>query len=184
MRITGGECRGRILKMPKGAQVRPTQDKVREAIFNVIKGLLPDSTILDLYAGSGAFGIEALSRGARWVIFVDDNTNCVKAIKDNLLVLGERRKKSQVLKMDAVRSISHLEEKKQRFDIVFLDPPYHKGLLRNCLIKINACDILSQHSFVIAEHFKKQDMPENLGGISLFKQKRYGDTVISFYRKK
>ncbi len=89
MRIIGGEYRGRILKMPKGVKIRPTQDRVREAMFNIIRAGVPEASVLDLYAGSGAFGIEALSRGANLAIFVDNNINCIKIIKSNLLVLGD-----------------------------------------------------------------------------------------------
>ncbi|MGB2705680.1 MAG: 16S rRNA (guanine(966)-N(2))-methyltransferase RsmD [Candidatus Omnitrophota bacterium] len=184
MRIIGGEGRGRQIKMPKGAEVRPTQDRVREAIFNVIREKIPGSDVLDLFAGSGAFGIEALSRAAHSVIFVDNNINCIRAIKANLTVLGEDREIPQVLKTDAVRAISRFQKKGRKFDIIFLDPPYYKGLAKNSLIKINACDILSQHGFVVVEHFKKDALPEKAGDIFLFKEKRYGDTAVSFYRRK
>lgn len=183
MRVIGGEYRGRILRMPKGVRIRPTQDKVREAVFNVIREKIPESDVLDLYAGSGSFGIEALSRGAHLSIFVDNNYNCIKTIKSNLSILGREAQSSQVLKFDAVRAISKFKKENKKFDIIFLDPPYHKDLAKNSLIKIEACDILSQHGFVIAEHFKKEVMPECISKLLLFKEKRYGDTVLSFYRK-
>ena len=183
MRIIGGEYRGRILKMPKGVTIRPTQDRVREAVFNVIREIIPKASVLDLYAGSGAFGIEALSRGAYSSIYVDNNINCIRAIKSNLFVLGDKIQFTQVLKSDAVKAIQRFKKQNKKFDLIFLDPPYYKDLAKNSLIKIDACDILSQHGFVIAEHFKKDIMPEKIGTLLLFKKKRYGDTVISFYRK-
>ena len=94
MRIIAGEYRGRILKRPKGAEVRPTQDRVREAIFNIIRERVPGSKVLDLYSGSGAFGIEALSRGALLSVFVDNNINCIKTIKSNLSALGKTAQSS------------------------------------------------------------------------------------------
>jgi len=184
MRIIGGVERGRILKMPKLGKVRPTQDRVREAIFNVIKDKVPESSVLDLFAGSGAFGIEALSRGAKSAVFVDNNVHCIKTIKSNLSILGDKVDSSQLIKLDAVRAISRLESENKKFDLVFLDPPYHEDLGRKCLIKIDACDILSKHSFIIVEHFKKGILPDNLISILIVRQKRYGDTVVSFYRKK
>ncbi len=209
MRIIGGEYRARTIKMPKLAEVRPTQDRVREAIFNVIREKIPGSDILDLYAGSGAFGIEAFSRGAQSVIFVDDNIKCIKTIKGNLASLDENAKMPQLLKADAVGAISRFQKEGRKFDIVFLDPPYYKGsfdpstalragrlrtirspmgavesLAKNSLIKMNACDILSQHAFVVVEHFKKDILPRETGDIILFKEKRYGDTAVSFYRRK
>lgn len=201
MRIIGGEYRGRIIKMPKSMEVRPTQDRVREAIFNVISEKIPGSDVLDLFAGSGAFGIEAISRGAKSVIFVDNNINCIKIIKSNLSILGEDMGMTQLLKTDAVRAISRFQKEGRKFDIIFLDPPYYRdsfdrlrtirrtmsaveSLAKNSLIKIGACDILFERSFVVAEHFKKDTLPEDSGNITRFKEKRYGDTAVSFYRRK
>jgi len=184
MRIIAGKYRGRKIKMPKGKGVRPTQDRVREAIFNVIRESLPGSKVLDLYAGSGAFGIEALSRGASLSIFVDNNINCISAIRYNLGQLEIGKQNSQVLKKEAVTAISELNNKSTTFDIIFMDPPYHKGLARNTLIKIDSCDILSGRGLVVLEHFAKDDMPERAESLVRFKQKRYGDTVVSYYRKK
>lgn len=183
MRIIGGEYRGRILKMPKGVKIRPTQDRVREAMFNIIRAGIPEARVLDLYAGSGAFGIEALSRGAYSTIFVDNNINCIRVIKSNLLILGDSARLSQVVKLDALKSISRFKKENKKFDIIFLDPPYYRKLARNCLIKIDACDILSQHGFAICEHFVKDVMPERIGGLFSFKERKYGDTMLSFYRR-
>jgi len=199
MRIVGGKDGGRIIKMPDGVVIRPTQDRVREAMFNVIRESIPGSRVLDLYAGSGAFGIEALSRGAHSSIFVDDNTKCTRVIKSNLRALEAsrqecaqapldaarpyRRLTGQVLKKDALKAISHFKDEDKKFDIIFLDPPYYKDLAKNALIKIGAYDILSQRGFAIAEHFIKDEIPAHAGGLKLFKEKRYGDTVLSFYRK-
>ena len=183
MRIIAGSARGRVIKMPKGAKVRPTQDRVREAIFNIIKEIVPQAKVLDLYAGSGAFGIEALSRGADFSAFVDNNPICIKTIKGNLSVIEKGEAFSEVFRMDSEVAISKFEQKKKLFDIVFLDPPYHKDLAKNCLIKLDACDILSQHGFVIIEHSNKDILPSNISKLARTREKPYGDTVISFYRK-
>ena len=164
-----------------GTGLRPTQDKVREAVFNVIREKIPGSAVLDLYAGSGAFGIEALSRGAHLAIFVDDNTKCIRTVESNLSSLEVDAKFFQLFKRNALKAIESLRKDGSKFDIIFLDPPYHGELAKNSLIKVDACDIVSQHGFVIIEHFKKNIMPEDLPGIRLFKRKKYGDTVISFY---
>ncbi|MCQ9207230.1 MAG: 16S rRNA (guanine(966)-N(2))-methyltransferase RsmD [Omnitrophica bacterium] len=184
MRIIGGTQRGRLIKMPKGRATRPTQDRVREAIFNIIRKEIPESAVLDLYAGSGAFGIEALSRGAHTAIFIDKSARSVKTIKSNLLSLGYAAPRAQVFKKDGVGAIEAFGKVSAKFDIAFIDPPYHKGLAKNALLKIDACDILAQHSFIIAEHFVKDPLPHEAGRLSLFKQKRYGDTVVSFYVRK
>jgi len=183
MRVIGGEFRGRILRMPKGVKIRPTQDRTREAVFNIIRQRVPESAVLDLYAGSGAFGIEALSRGAQSALFVDNNIKCMKAIKNNLLVLGDRPNLAELLKYDSVKAISRLGKEGRRFDIVFLDPPYYGKSARNCLINIDACDILSPRGIVIAEHFKKDEIPEETPLLRRFERRKYGDTAISFYCK-
>ena len=180
MRIIAGQHRGRTIKMPPG--IRPTQDRVREAVFNVIKEVVPESSVLDLFAGSGAFGIEALSRGATSVIFADNNIKCINTIRENLSFVEEAPQKTQLLKLEALKAIEGFRKDLQVFDLVFLDPPYYKSFARNSLIKIGACDILKTPGFVIAEHSKRDELPRETGVLKLFKEKRYGDTVVSFYR--
>ncbi len=182
MRVIAGKYRGRIIKMPVTFRTRPTQDRVREAVFNVMAKAVPGSRALDLYAGSGAFGIESISRGALTAAFMDNNAKCIKTIAQNLKALGIGREFTQVLKMEAVKGIEKLSAEGARFNMVFLDPPYHKDMAKNCLINISACDILTKHSFVIAEHFVKDELPDRIGSLLLFKRNKYGDTVISFYK--
>jgi len=149
----------------------------------MIREYVPGSHVLDLFAGSGAFGIEALSRGSASAVFVDNNLQSIRAIKLNLASLEELKDVTQVLKLDALKAISGFSSKNKRFDIIFLDPPYHKDLAKNTLIKIKAYDILSERGFVVAEHSIKDVMPEITGGLTRVKQRKYGDTVISFYKK-
>ena len=183
MRIIGGEYKGRILRMPKGVAIRPTQDRVREALFNVIRECIPGSSVLDLYAGSGAFGIEALSRGASFAIFVDNNTKCIRTIKSNLSQIGIKGPVAKVIKADAYSALVKLKKSNISLDVVFLDPPYHRGLGKNSLIKLDAYDIVTPLGFVITEHFLKDDMPEEVGYLRLIKRKKYGDTILSYYRR-
>ena len=181
MRIIGGERKGRVITMPKGVAVRPTQDRVREAVFNIIREVVPGSCALDLFAGSGAFGMEALSRGAESAIFIDNNTECIKVIKHNLALLGYDAPRAQVFKKDGIKVLEAFAEQNIKFDLVFMDPPYYMDLAKNALIKIGSYDILSQHSFIIIEHSKKDDLPEKSSNLRLFKRKNYGDTAISLY---
>lgn len=183
MRIIGGTHRGRTIKMP-GKSARPTQDRVREAIFNVIRESVSESAVLDLYAASGAFGLEALSRGAHSCIFVDNNSNCIKTIKENVFLLGYSSEFTQLFRKDALKSIDAFEKEARSFDIIFADPPYYGDRAKNCLIKIGACDILAPHGFVVLEHSTNDLIPKKTGSLALFKQKRYGDTKVSFYLKK
>jgi len=183
MRIIGGEYRSRLIAMPKGVEVRPTQDRVREAIFNVL-GNISGKTALELFSGSGAFGIEAISRGAKYVTFVDNNSLCLNTIKANLELLKVPESKYEVMRANALSLLARLKKQEYRFDLVFVDPPYYKNIARKCLINIDAYDILSQIGLVIVEHFKKDSLNFDMQSLLFEKEKRYGDTVISIFRKK
>ncbi|MCK4463841.1 MAG: 16S rRNA (guanine(966)-N(2))-methyltransferase RsmD [Candidatus Omnitrophica bacterium] len=183
MRIISGKYKGRKINFPKSPYIRPTQDRVREALFNVLARSISGVNALDLFAGSGAFGIEALSRGAKNVTFVDNNFKCVRIIKENLRNI-DIEDRANILRMDALRAIKKLSKTGNKFDIVFLDPPYYKGLSKKTLISLNQYDILSHTNIIVAEHFKKDILPYNIDNMIFFKQKRFGDTVLSFYRKK
>ncbi|MDP3804398.1 MAG: 16S rRNA (guanine(966)-N(2))-methyltransferase RsmD [Candidatus Omnitrophota bacterium] len=182
MRIIGGEYRSRLISMPRGIDIRPTQDKVREAIFNLI-GDVNGKSVLELFAGSGAFGIEAISRGARYAAFVDNNFKCAETIKTNLESLGVAESKYEIIRANASSLLPRLEKEAEKPDIIFLDPPYHKGIARKCLINIDSYDILSPIGFVIVEHFKKDNIAVDLKSLILEKERRYADTVISIFRK-
>lgn len=183
MRIIGGEYRSRLIMMPKGVDIRPTQDKVREAIFNIVRDI-EGKSVLELFAGSGAFGIEAISRGARYAAFVDNNFRCTQTIKANLESLGVDESLYDIIKSNAVSVLPRMEKEEERYDIIFLDPPYHRGFSRKCLINIDSCDILSHIGLVVIEHFKKDTLPLDLVTLVHEAEKRYGDTIISIFRKK
>jgi 16S rRNA (guanine(966)-N(2))-methyltransferase RsmD len=183
MRIIGGEFRSRLIEMPKGVDMRPTQDKVRQAIFNVL-GNVAGANVLELFAGSGAFGIEALSRGAKYVTFVDNNSICIKTIRKNLESLNVPESSYELVWANALSVFARMERDEGKFDLVFLDPPYYKNIARKCLSNIDAYDILSQNSLVVVEHFKKDSLEFDLKTLVFEKEKQYGDTVISIFRKK
>ena len=182
MRVIGGIYRSRLIDMPKGVEMRPTQDKVREAIFNIL-GDISGKTVLDLFSGSGAFGIESLSRGASRVTFVENNIRCVQTIEKNLESLEIPAEHYDVLKRSALRAIYDLEEEALKYDIVFMDPPYHKDLAKNCLINLDSCDILSQFATVVVEHYKLDELSFDLETLVSFKEREYGDTVITFLKR-
>jgi 16S rRNA (guanine966-N2)-methyltransferase len=184
MRIIGGEFRSRLIEMPKGVDIRPTQDKVRQAVFNVLGNDLTGSNVLELFAGSGAFGIEAISRGAKYVTFVDNNSICIKTIRKNLESLGVEDGKFEIIWANALSILSRLEKEGNSYDLIFMDPPYYKNIARKCLSNIDAYDILAPHSLVVIEHFKKDSLALDLSTLVLEKEKQYGDTLISIFRKK
>ena len=192
MRITTGIYKGRNLKMPSG--IRPTQNLARKAIFDII-GDIKGLTFLELFAGSGAVGLEAASRGAKGVVFVENNGSCIKAINDNIALIREPGiSKVQfndylVIQADVNEAIKQLSKQKKAFDLIFLDPPYCKGdaeesLTKKTLQTLSAYDILPPTGLIIAQYSKKESLPEHLGVLNLLKLSVYGDTKISFYQKK
>ena len=183
MRIIGGEYKSRLIAMPKGVEIRPTQDKVREAIFNILGDCLCEKTVLELFAGSGAFGIEAISRGAKSVTFVDNNFRCTQTIRANLESLGVSDSKYDLIKTNALSVLPRLAKNAEKFDIVFLDPPYYKEIAKKCLINIDSYDIVSPVGLIIIEHFKKDALDVELERFLFLDERRYGDTVITIYRK-
>lgn len=163
--------------MPAGSRVRPTSDKVKQALFNILGEKVPDAFFLDLYAGTGGIGIEALSRGAARVFFVDDSRESLHVIKQNIEQAGFGRR-AQVI---ASRAESFLKKTSEQFDIVFLDPPYTLEL-GPLLTLVSGSEILKPDSIVVAEHFKKQPSTERAGTLILYREARYGDTVLAFYK--
>lgn len=178
MRIITGKYKNREIKMPEG--IRPTQNKVRKAVFDIlgdIEGLL----VLELFAGSGAIGLEALSQGAKEAVFVESSPDCLGVLKANLAWVEPGS--CYLLSMDAERAITQLAKKERKFDIIFLDPPYYQDLSKKTLQTLLACDILAPNGLIVAQHFQKDNLPLHTGDLVLLKQASYGDTVLSFYRK-
>lgn len=182
IRIIGGKYRSRLISMPKGVDMRPTQDKIREAIFNML-GDVSGMRILELFAGTGAFGIEAISRDAAHATFVDNNHRCTNTIESNLESLNIDRSSYDIIKADAVKMFSKREPDTAKYDIVFMDPPYYRELAKKCLINIDAYDILTRVGFLFIEHFKKDIMPTGLKTLVFYNERRYGDTVITIFRR-
>ena len=178
MRIISGRLKGRSINSPQG--IRPTQDKVRKAIFDIL-GDIEGLSFLELFSGSGAVGLEAASQRAGNVVFVERNPKFAKIIKDNLSLLGYLP--YSVIALDVFKTIKILSEDKKKFDLIFLDPPYYKDMAKKTLKMLSTYDIVAPNGFVIIQHFKKDNLPEVSGDLVLFKQGRYGDTVLSFYRK-
>lgn len=180
MRIITGTARGHRLKAPKGLETRPTLDRIREALFNIISASVPDSKFLDLYAGTGAVGIEAISRGAALSVFVEKQRRTAAVINENLDSTG-LQDRAEVLCMDVGRALEIFSADKREFDIIFMDPPYHKGLVASTLHKLVYHNLTAPGGLVIAECAKTDLLPEEIGIFKLFRQEKYGDTVLAFY---
>ena len=182
MRIIAGELKGRKLAFVSNELIRPTQDRVRESVFNIIAAFVPGKKVLDLYAGTGAYGIEAISRGAVQSVFVDKNEISCKLIGDNLNSLNIKEK-GKIIKDDCLRAIKRINDRKQKFDIVFLDPPYQKGLSKKTLIKLIQYDIMSHNNIIIMEYGAEDSLPEHIEGVKLLKKRKFSEKLVSFYTK-
>jgi 16S rRNA (guanine966-N2)-methyltransferase len=180
MKIIAGEYKGRIIEMPK--DIRPTLDKVRGALFEILKGRIEGAKFLDLYCGSGAVGIEALSRGARKTAFIDNSHSCLSVLEGNLAKLGVSQGLYGIYNKDCMKALDLFQPSGERFDIVFMDPPYNKDMAKNTLIKLSSCDILTPNAVVIAEIFKKECLPEKIGALNKIRTYKYGDTLLEFFK--
>lgn len=181
MRVITGIAKGRRLKAPKGMDTRPTADRAKEALFNIIGTRVIDANFLDLFAGTGAIGIEALSRGAGRTVFVERSPKAVKVISENL-ELTRLIDNTEILVLESDKAIDKLASRGEKFDIIFVDPPYRKGLERASLEKISQSTLLSTGGLVITESSKLDIPPEQVGRFLLKRQGKYGDTVLSFYQ--
>lgn len=178
MRITGGEARGRMIAGPTGLQLRPTGSKVRQAFFNILSNKLNGCSFLDLCAGSGIMGIEALSRGAGSLIAVEEDRKTAKAIETNLKHLGYD---AEVICGEVNRVIPIL--KGQSFDIIFADPPYKSGIAESILRLVEKNELLARDGVLIIEHMKNLAPPDGSGLLSRQDIRHYGQTSLSFYRQ-
>jgi len=179
MRVITGKARGVTLKTPEGLQTRPTTDRVKEALFSVIQFDIPAASVLDLFGGTGQLGIEALSRGAKRAVFVDESEKACRLIQENLKrtrLEGE----GSVVRSDY---LAYLDRCREKFDIIFLDPPYAEVFLENALKKITEIDILQSSGIIVTERPLGKELPFELEGYTRSKDYKYGNTLITLYRK-
>lgn len=183
MRIITGTAKGHILKNIKGNKTRPTLDRVREAVFSVLGHRVADSIFLDLFAGTGAVGIEALSRGAKICYFIEKDKKMCGLIKDNL-DRCRLRDKAKIYNMDALKLIPFLQQQEPdlRFDLVYLDPPYEEDLYEPVLRLLEKSVLLHTKTILAAETDYRKVLPDKFGTMELCKQNRYGDTKIWYYK--
>ena len=188
MRIVAGKFKGRRLKTHKGSTVRPTADRVKESLFRIFGEQVVDADFLDLCAGTGSIGLEALSQGARSATFVDSNYRAVRIIESNLEMCGFDRKCPHVklIHLDARKALARFGRRKAKFDLIYFDPPYASKIYESCVKQIAEADILSPTGVLVIEHrtVRKIDWTESLilDELVLSRQERYGDTMLSFYR--
>jgi len=175
MRVTGGESKGRRLKAPRN--IRPTQGVVKEAIFNIVAPYIEGATVIDLFAGSGAIGIEALSRGAAHVTFVDREERGLAILRQNLDTLGLKQR-ARVIRADVARWIEASADELQAADLIILDPPYGDAVFDRTLLAI---DRSASRATVVAEYSRRQQLPA-MSRLQLGRERRYGDTMLAVLR--
>ncbi len=180
MRITGGEFAGRTLRVPRDA-VRPTAERVREALFSMLahRGALAGARVLDAFAGSGALGLEALSRGAASATFVEKSRAVARVLAENVAALA-LDSRSRIVMRDASAALRALAAEGARFDLCFVDPPYASDLAAETLAALARGGLLSPHALLVAESDRRHP-PGPIEGLALAVERRYGDTLISFY---
>ncbi len=182
MKVIGGAARGRKLKVPKGMAVRPTAARVKESLFNILPHDFSGLRLLDLFAGSGNVSIEALSRGASEAVLVDESARSAAAMRENLTHL-ELNRRAQVWVIPVARALRKLATAGEKFDLIFLDPPYERGLVKTTLEAIGTTDLLTAGGRVVVEHSPREAVRPNYGALLLNDQRRYGDTLLSFFRR-
>lgn len=186
MKIIGGQYKGRNFYMPKG--IRPTQNIARKALFDVLGQDMGGVALLDLFSGSGAVGLEALSRGAARVTFVEKDPKCAGVIAENIRLLSAGAGRAgtvpcEIVQMDAFAAVKLFARQDKRFDAVYVDPPYSRGLAKKALKTLGAYDILHPNCTVVIQHAKREILPETEGRFLLFRARKYGSTFFSIYKK-
>ena len=179
MRVITGKARGIALKTPTGMATRPTADRVKEALFSIIQFDVPAAKVLDLFGGTGQLGIEALSREARSAVFVDEREDACRLIRENL----KRTKLEQYAKVIRSDYMAYLRNCKEKFDIILLDPPYAEVFLENSLKMITEIDILESGGIIVTERPVGKELTYDFSGFSRSKDYKYGNTLLTIYRK-
>ena len=179
VRVIGGTYGGRRLRSVDGPGVRPTSDRLRETLFNILAPRIAGTRFLDICAGSGAVGIEALSRGASQATFIEKSRRACAAIEANLVSLGIDSK--SIVNRDALSALRRLDENQQRFDVVFFDPPYASEIYPQVMETLGATGLVAEQGIVVVEYRAKDTPQREYGKLSIYREVRQGDSALAFY---
>ncbi len=180
MRIVAGEAKNRKIKSQNTHNVRPTMERVKESLFSIITSYIEGAVFLDLYSGTGNIALEAISRGAKRAVMIEGNPEALKIIIENVNNM-KFQDRCRAYRNDVMRAIEILGNKRESFDIIFMDPPYKENLCGATINKILENGLLKKTGILIAEHFIKEDMPEEIGELKKTDERKYGNKVITFY---
>ncbi len=184
MRVVAGRQKGRRLKEPEGQDLRPTSARVREALLSILAHRTQGARVLDLYAGTGALGLEALSRGACQIVFVENRVASVRILRQNVTLCGHDERCDVITQgVETFLASPPSFGEPPAFDIVFADPPYHTTDLIRLLERLSLSGKIAAQGTVILEHFFKRTVPSQIGALTQTRQSRYGDTMLTFYRR-
>ncbi|MBC2696250.1 MAG: 16S rRNA (guanine(966)-N(2))-methyltransferase RsmD [Desulfobacteraceae bacterium] len=183
LRIIGGELRGKKLYTIPGTLIRPTADRLRESIFDILSYLVKEAVVLELFAGTGALGIEALSRGANSAVFIDNNKKALSVVERNIQSCAVDSR-SQIIRWNIVKNLKCIKSVDSQFNLVFMDPPYNNGLIKPTLINLYNSGSLGNDACIIVEHTPFEPVPAICKPFELVDQRKYGKKLISFIKER
>ncbi len=181
MRIIGGARRGKRLCSPRNLSIRPTADRVRESIFNILADRSSNSRVLDLFAGTGAMGLEALSRGAKHAVFIDNHPAALVLIKKNIEVCGWTDR-TEIIRWDPTRNLNCIKYPNELYRLVFIDPPYRSEMVPTILGHLDRSNAMTSKALVIVEHASTKILDDKISAFVLEDRRSYGKTLVSFFR--
>lgn len=182
MRIIAGEAKGKRLECRKGIDTRPTQDSVKESLFSIIAPYIPEARMLDLFSGTGNIALEALSRGAKRAVMIEKDQEALKYIIKNINNLGYENK-SRAYKNDVIRAIEILSRKGEKFDIIFMDPPYKDEVCERVIRAISKANLLADNGLIICEHHIFEDLSDEVAEFRKTDERKYGKKSVTFYTR-
>lgn len=179
LRIIAGKLKGRKLRSVRGTKTRPTADRIREAIFNILAFQIQESTVLDLFAGTGALGIEAMSRGAESVVFVDVDNDSVSVLQENIKSLS-LESTAKIFRWDLTRNLNCLGSLRSAFNLIFMDPPYNKNMIKPTLYNLHSSQSMENGARIVVEHSYLEPVLKSQLPFEISDQRRFGKTLVSF----
>ena len=182
MRIIAGTAKGKTIKCRKGTETRPTMDRVKESLFSILMPYLEDSRVLDLFSGTGNIALEAISRGAKKAVMIEKDKEALRVIIENVNNLGFENQ-CRAYKNEVERAVEILGKKREKFDIIFMDPPYIEEICTKVIKAVEKANLLAEGGIIICEHHKYEDMADKIGEFNQIDERTYGKKTLTFYAR-